>query len=323
MHLVLRAICFLLPFVLVTGQRGASSCTLPARPCFHSLTPADHTEKSWPLNEDIIEWSPPRPGAYTFEYEVFDLCDSKKQPVTVNARCPPKPTARVTTSMAADMIVYQGGKAELNATASTANFPEGAITKFEFYVMSAPAESPLYASACDTLGRGKTCSPISSTQTYATPALQISGEYRVKVVVGDGCSEDESLVCFNVQCGCGPTANAGATSTIWTNTPSGFNDGLTSSGNNVVNLPGPAFRLDGTLSYDFDTKSGLTYDWSFQEWVQIQEGGAQLIWTPTTNTASSGRGSSTLKTNCAAPVKTTSTYTQECSFDSIPSATGA
>jgi hypothetical protein len=284
------------------------------------LESTDFKKVDFTENQDVIEYAPTLPGAYTFHYEVFDLCDSRKQPVTVNARCPPKPTAKIKTNLDARLIVTQGGKAELDASDSQANFPDGKIVSYQFFVMAAPADSPLKNSECDATGKTP-CKAVSTDGQYSTEGLQISGEYKIKLVVTDGCSMDETIVCFRVECGCGPTANAGATSTVWTNTPNGFNNGATSSGNNDAAINSPSYMLDGSLSYDFDTKSGLTYEWDFIEWQQVAAGGQNTIWTPSTDTTSGGRGGTRLKTNCATSKAGTS-FTKECSFDSIPSAVG-
>jgi hypothetical protein len=164
---------------------------------------------------------------------------------------------------------------------------------------------------------------VSTGPQYTTDNLQIDGNYQLKLVVSDGCSTDQAVLCFTVQCGCGPTANAGATSTVWTNTPAIFNSGQTSSGSNLVDGNGPSFTLDGSLSYDFDTASGLTYDWSFQEWVQILDGGNQRVWNPTTSAAGTGRQAGlTYKTDCQTTKIATGSPTIKsvCQFKGIPSA---
>lgn len=314
MRYALRACCAALLLASVTAQRGG--CSADPMPCrFDSTTPEFSTNlaQTWPL-KDSIEWSPSLPGAYTFAYEATDLCNEVSQNVTVHARCPPAPVARIETEgITPEGIVYQGGKATLKAQSSTASFASGSIVSYTWYVVQAPTASPLYTSVTSK-------TPVGTSSLYTTDSLQIDGQYKIRVVVSDGCSMDQAVICFSVQCGCGPTANAGATSTIWTNTPTAFNNGATSSGTNMVNLNTPTFILDGSLSYDFDTSSGLTYDWSFQEWVQILDDGNQRVWSPTTNMASTGRGGGlTYKTECSSNVGA-STHRSKCSFMGIPSA---
>ena len=118
---------------------------------------------------------------------------------------------------------------------------------------------------------------VQTVPASATPGLSC----RYKVIVSDGCSTSEFPVCFTVECNCAPTANAGATSTVWTNTPTVFNNAATSSGTNNAN--GRSWTLDGSLSFDFDLTDQLTYTWDFVSWRSLDPA---LDWDRTTNTQS-------------------------------------
>jgi hypothetical protein len=100
-----------------------------------------------------------------------------------------------------------------------------------------------------------------ATASIPKETLLRQGTYEIELAVHDGCSMSAVRCQFVVQCSCGPTANAGATQTVWSNNK---------NGNNRNEAVGP-FSLDGSGSYDFDLfhtdSEVLTYEWDFVEWA--------------------------------------------------------
>jgi hypothetical protein len=197
---------------------------------------------------------PELPGTYEWSFQASDLCTTVMTNVSVTAHCPQKPTARAAVSPA---VVMQGKKATLSSDASVANWIGGKIVSRTWIVLSAPVGSGYEPN--------QIVNPTANALEFVTNELSVAGNYQFKLVVSDGCSNGETTACFEVKCNCGPTANAGATSTVWTNTPAMFNAGNTSAGDNAV-TDKTSFTLDGSLSYDFDKSETLTYSWDFIEW---------------------------------------------------------
>ena len=132
------------------------------------------------------------------------------------AQCPPPPIPKLSVSSAQ---IYQDATATLDSAGTVAGYAGGVIQSYSWRVVKAPTDSaffPMIASA----------SVISTSSTiYTTARLAIAGQYQLMLSVFDGCSTASAVVCFEVQCNCGPTANAGATTTIWTNTGAAANEG--------------------------------------------------------------------------------------------------
>ena len=63
-------------------------------------------------------FAPFRPGKYTFRFEAQDLCAGRNATVTVDARCPPKPSVNITSSIFPDTTVKQGGTVKFSASAA-------------------------------------------------------------------------------------------------------------------------------------------------------------------------------------------------------------
>jgi len=105
---------------------------------------------------------------------------------------------------------------------------------------------------------------VAGPAKFKTPVVSLPGKYQVQLEVFDGCSSSFIRACFEVQCNCGPTANARLTSTIWSNAnQAGLGD----------NAAGPtnSFALDGSASYDFDSGPSnqmerLSYDFDLVSW---------------------------------------------------------
>lgn len=228
------------------GQRDATPCSLATSGgCNHSLTTMP--DLVYPANNNTLLFAPTRPGVYTFRYEASDLCKTTGADVSVTARCPPSPLpiARI-----AKPVLLQGEAATLTSTGTKAGYSGASIQSYTWTALDVPAESSYYASQLSK-------ATLGSTMSFTTQPLTISGDYKFALSVFDGCSSATTVVCFKVECACSPTANAGATSTVWTNTAASLNGGLTSTGNNLAGLVdsaaasggGSAFRLDASLSY--------------------------------------------------------------------------
>jgi hypothetical protein len=171
-------------------------------------------------------------------------------------------------------VIYQDQKVILTSDGTKAGFDGGKITAYSWRVIEAPPGSPFEKSV-------KAETILSSGISYDTGPVTVAGDYKFTLGVSDGCSTAMAIVCFTVQCNCGPTANGGATSTIWTNTVKEQNDGQSSKGDNVASLTQTYFTLDGSYSYDFNTDDVLTYTWTFSAWEAISPSYKFL---PTTNT---------------------------------------
>lgn len=268
-----------------TNQVGTRSCVLPEPSCPYETDLLDDMQKL-EANVNQIVWSPfanynpdtqtrkrvTPAGLYTFRFEASNKCVRKEATATVDIRCPPKPTAVVELMNAKDgsYSVLYGQKATFNASKSTAFDPKNKLY-YEWWVVSVPTDSSIKV----------TNSPIpdANSAVYSTPTLDVGGSYQYKVIVSDGCSTSEFPVCFVVECNCAPTANAGASSTVWTNTPTVFNSGSTSTGGNQIQ--GKSYILDGSLSFDFDSNDVLSYEWNFVSWRSLDPA---LSWTRSTNT---------------------------------------
>ena len=172
-------------------------------------------------------------------------------------------------------------------------------------------------------GDVKNAKVLSTSATYNSPKLTKAGQYKFTLGVSDGCSKAMAIVCFTVECNCGPTANAGATTTVWTNAGPDTNLASTNRGDNKVGLNNgkgsglPYWILDGSLSYDFDVNEKLSYEWSFVEWKSVSP---QQTWTRTTDVkATGGRGGVGYKTTCTpSSADSSSYYSSTCSFVEIP-----
>lgn len=259
---------------------GDRSCTIPEPACPYDTDILADMRKLGDGN--LISWKPYEgydpltlrkknqnlrvtpAGRYTFRFIASNKCTQKEASTTIDIRCPPKPTAVATIS---NSRVLYGTKATLDASKSSA-FDPATPLYYEWYAMSVPRDSPIKVSDV----------PLGIGKTYTTQALTVGGAYKFKVLVSDGCSTNEYPVCFTVECNCPPTANAGATSTVWTNTPTVFNNGITNTGGND-NAKGMQYYLDGSFSFDFDRDS-LTYDWDFVSWRSLDPVG--FTWEPKT-----------------------------------------
>ena len=201
----------------------------------------------YPANNNTLLFAPTRPGVYTFRYEASDLCKTTGADVSVTARCPPSPLPIAGISKP---VLLQGEAATLTSTGTKAGYSGAFIQSYTWTALDVPVESSYYASQLSK-------ATLGSTMSFTTQPLTISGNYKFALSVFDGCSSATTVVCFKVECACSPTANAGATSTVWTNTAASLNGGLTSTGNNMAGLVdsaaasggGSAFRLDASLSY--------------------------------------------------------------------------
>jgi hypothetical protein len=250
-----------------------AQCQIDSPACNYTLT--NQPSMTYAMNNRTAEFLPTLPGKYRFQFEATDLCTTKKITQDVTARCPTAPIVEATPS---PLVVKQGGSATLSSVGSRAGFAGGSLSKIQWYVVSAPMNS----------GYTKD-DVVSDSAAFTTMPLTIAGTYSFGLIVSDGCSERRNVTCFRVECNCGPTANAGATSTIWTNTPSCMNSNVvgnsafTGAMDNRANLQSPEFYLDGSLSYDFDksdVQDGvLTYDWDFIGWEPSY---MDRTWTATT-----------------------------------------
>jgi hypothetical protein len=289
-----------------SGQ--STTCTLPrGSTCNHTLLYQPNL--NYANNANSIDFKPAYPGTYTFQYEATDLCTSQRKNATVVAQCPPPPLPKLTVSSSQ---IYQGATATLDSAGTVAGYAAGVIQSFAWRVIKAPADSILFPN----IASGAVVS--TSSTTYTTAGLSIAGQYQFMLSVFDGCSTASAVVCFEVQCNCGPTANAGATTTIWTNTGAAANEGRSNAGNNRLDIndgTGASFVLDGSLSYDFDVTELLSYQWDFKEWKSLAPA---LTWDRTTNTQPGRAGGSSYKTICPTPVVDSGKITKECFFNEVP-----
>jgi hypothetical protein len=211
-------------------------------------------------------------------------------------------------------VIYQDQKVILTSDGTKAGFDGGKITAYSWRVIEAPPGSPFEKSV-------KAETILSSGISYDTGPVTVAGDYKFTLGVSDGCSTAMAIVCFTVQCNCGPTANGGATSTIWTNTVKEQNDGQSSKGDNVASLTQTYFTLDGSYSYDFNTDDVLTYTWTFSAWEAISPSYKFL---PTTNTTATAAVPG-YKTVCSGPIATSAPAGRrtDCTFSMVPSAGSA
>lgn len=275
MKTVLSLVLVSLAVQCSNAQRGAS-CPVPNLPCAFDTEEdfiAEATKENIKYgrknanNKDQtqIDYFPSRPGKYTFEFESSDLCTSKNSSTEVHARCPPSPGAVIT--MTPDKTKSAYNQFEQISISSAGSGPAPGFDRSMFLMTykfslvvpdQVPADSRLRKEFTPT----KIDDDVYSIE-IPEELLEVAGDYQVRLEVSDGCSKNVAITCFKVICNCGPTANAGATKTIWSN----------NAGGNNRNEAGPlnSFVLDGSLSYDFDlyhTKTErLTYSWSFVEWT--------------------------------------------------------
>jgi len=119
--------------------------------------------------------------------------------------------------------------------------------------------------------KGVIPSSVDGGVAKATTAdLNIAGNYVIDLTVSDGCSSVTVRKCFEVVCNCRPTANAGATATVWSNNDGGNFRNLVGATDNT-GVSGGQFLLDGRLTNDFDLFHSpateiLTYQWNFVSW---------------------------------------------------------
>jgi len=228
-----------------------SACSAAELSCTHEL---GDMKEALISSLPSATYAPLRPGKYTFRFEAQDLCAGRNATVTVDARCPPKPAVNITSSIFPDTTVKQGGTIKFSASAALGQGWKSAGLTYTWSIKAPAAAGADYGKGSD-----------SATADYTTPVLFVPGDYYVDLQVSDGCSSQITRSCFSVVCSCGPTANAGATSTVWSNTGKDVT--------NAFNIAGSAatFVLDGSLSSDFDllysNNEVLSYDWSLLSWT--------------------------------------------------------
>jgi len=221
-----------------------------------------------------MTFRPTAPGKYSFVFESRDLCGAQNRTTEVFVRCPPPPTAALDTFPA---VVRQGSEITFSTNSSSANSRWNGAPDFLTYTWTFTAKPveetktlflPTTAYCSDGLGgpvAGKCpAQNVAGPAKFKTPVVSLPGKYQVQLEVFDGCSSSFIRACFEVQCNCGPTANARLTSTIWSNAnQAGLGD----------NAAGPtnSFALDGSASYDFDSGPSnqmerLSYDFDLVSW---------------------------------------------------------
>jgi len=260
--------CAILGVALLNLAAG-QNCPDPARSCDHDLT-FDKTKQpdEFAENLDNVQFYPEEPGVYELQYRAENLCHFTTSSVTVNVRCPPPPTVVVNADifpLGSEVLQNQVVQFRVNAAASV-----GISSSFTYDFNLTYIE-----------GTKRTqYQPMQSSVSngFTTSRLTKMGDYELLVVVNDGCSSVQKRFCFRVRCNCGPTANAGATQTIWTNAKEGRTVASTSNQmdnrefNSKAETGRLEFILDGTMSDDFDLRTEadqekLTYDWSILEWI--------------------------------------------------------
>jgi hypothetical protein len=232
------------------------------------------------------------------------MCKTVSQIISGEVRCPPSPQAVAEID---SPTVDFGKSAVLKATKSSSSYTQGTIASYAWTVLEAPVRSPFLVQIA-------TQAVLSNDVVYTTPVLNIVGSYKFLLTVSDGCTSSIAVVCFQVLCSCGPAANAGATPTVWTNAES-VAYGVANA-DNVAGIQliagGLSWKLDGSLSYDFDPKAVMAYQWDFVSWASLD---------PTANTwtklmVSGSRGASNLKVTCVDSV-VNGDKRQDCSFEKI------
>jgi len=216
--------------------------------------------------EATVKWSPEAPGKYQFRFQSSDLCAGKSRDAFVNVRCPPPPIVMIQSSATASgNQVKQGSKVVLRSVGTTANTAAAPLVTFMplTYTWS-------FRMVAGSLTIPKGFDSVGSTSSFDTPILTMNGAYEIVLSVSDGCSSTVAKTCFNVTCNCGPTAHAGAATTVWSNSGNDVTINVNNK-NNLANIGNP-FILDGSGSTDFDLIAGtnpneaLTYDWDFVSW---------------------------------------------------------
>lgn len=272
----LAVVVALLSITRSNAQRG-TSCPVPNLPCNFDVESGFAAEAAqWNINaarknannkdQTVVKYTPRRPGKYTFEFESSDLCTAKNSSTVVHARCPPAPRAVI--AMVPNQESFN--QFERISFKSTGSGPAPGFDRSMFRMRynftltvpeTVPKDSPL-RKPLRTVQQSEDGQDVFSVE-IADELLEVAGDYQMRLEVDDGCSRNVTIRCFKVTCNCGPTANAGATKTIWSNNLGGNNRNMAGFGN--------TFELDGSLSYDFDLyhtrTERLTYTWSFVEWT--------------------------------------------------------
>jgi len=213
-----------------------------------------------------VKWSPEAPGKYQFRFQSSDLCAGKSKDAYVNVRCPPPPIVVIQSSASASgNQVKQGGKVVLTSVGTAANTNAAPLVTFQPLTYSWS-----FRMVAGSLSVPKGFDSVGTTPSFDTPILTMNGAYEIVLRVSDGCSSTVAKSCFNVTCNCGPTAHAGAATTVWSNSGNDVTINVNNR-NNLANIGNP-FILDGSGSLDFDLIAGtnpneaLTYDWDFVSW---------------------------------------------------------
>jgi len=216
------------------------------------------------FESDVTSYGISKPGKYTFSYAATNLCSTTAKNITGEVRCPPPAQIGIQSSVTGDVL--QGQTVTFTAIGAPSTGWKSNGLSWSWSVV-APAEAG---------GANFAAGIVNSLSTFKA-TFKISGAYSVDVVSFDGCSYVPARYCFSVICNCPPSANAGGTPTIWSNTASssqvlsGLSTAAQNTAQNNQNGEGFGFKLDGSLSTDFDLFSSatevLTYDWSIISWV--------------------------------------------------------
>lgn len=289
-----------------SAQRNVR-CTVAQPACNHTLDDTLPSALFAGLNQanGVSTFEPTLPGTYKWKFEATDLCKTVSSIISGVVRCPPAPEPSATI---ASSEIIQNSKATLSAQASRAGYDSGVIKSYAWTVLESPATSAYAANIAS-----KTI--LGTNAVFETATLLVPGSYKFMVAVSDGCSTSFAAVCFQVTCSCGPTANAGATPTLWTNLDSSSVLSSTTATTNFASLAsragsGTSWKLDGSLSYDFDN-GALSYAWDFVSWTSVDP--VSIVWTKSTVSAPA------LRATCSDSFDGT-TKVQSCSFVRITQA---
>lgn len=248
-------------------------------PCGFLIDPNEKFDE-FAVNEDIVTWRPKKVGAYTFIYSTKDLCSAVNITTKVFVRGPPPPICNITQST---QVALQRGTVTFSSKGSrlSPSYPVNTGVpnlSFKWFWVTAPfgEDRPSFKNGTQITDvtsvdfPAEAGMPATPGTQFKTPELRVSGGYTVRLEVADGFSTASATASFTVTCNCGPSANAGATQTIWSNSPGSGKDGANGYWSNTPEVQ-DTFTLDATATMDFDfiwgTGETLTYSWTFLEWI--------------------------------------------------------